>query len=180
MNTIDKLKMFCGKGGYYGRDYIRNPFNVGAYVVATNGHVVAWVASDEKFENEVPENVTKRIAEWIVEHKPQSEFLEFDYNALHGFEESTFITCDKCDGEGEAECFECGHESVCHECDGEGKIERAAPFRAVKITDKNGLQEKYIKLIIDVGGKIGKEEARSDVFSFEANEINGQLIACRV
>jgi len=32
------------------------------------------------------------------------------------------IDCDKCDGEGEKECSECGHCKDCYQCDGTGKV----------------------------------------------------------
>lgn len=54
--------------------------------------------------------------------------------------------CDKCNGEGDIECHNCGHLSECQECGGEGYIKTARQqYNDALERDKQKL-EKYKKV----------------------------------
>jgi len=64
----------------------------------------------------------------ISHHSPFSRYWGMDAE-IYGVNSVGLITsvlwlskkeCDRCDGTGEIECCECGHESECQDCDGEG------------------------------------------------------------
>lgn len=45
------------------------------------------------------------------------------------------LTCEFCDGEGEKECDQCGHESECDECEGTGKAPYSEATKLRRIHD---------------------------------------------
>jgi RecJ-like exonuclease len=53
--------------------------------------------------------------------------------------------CEECDGQGEVECFECGHIRECQECGGTGKSKSARNFYEEQVERDEKAMAKYLE-----------------------------------
>ena len=119
------LIAFCGQEK--ARSWMAQPFAIGAFTYATNGHVAIRVDGNVALDvPDAPKSIEGLFAEAV-----EREFVSFasvdaepikpkrcDQCSGHGYT----IECDVCDGEGEHECdnARCGCVHDCGSCRGKG------------------------------------------------------------
>lgn len=109
------LKQFCGFDPF--RPYLHEPFTVGDFTYATNGHILVRVAKVDgagPLKRDKPLNV-----EAVLKWHWQTEIDFYPCNLQIPKSDDPGI-CPECDGRGkEHDCPEC--ECECVRCDGTGK-----------------------------------------------------------
>jgi len=102
------------------RDYLRTPFKVDGYAVASDGHRFICRPLDGELLPAPPSNVNKTLSELIAKCCSQAGFV-----SLPKFTLPEKRNCGICKGIGTVLVVECP------ECDGEGKIEAESPYNAL-------------------------------------------------
>jgi len=160
----EDLMKFCSPD----RSNITEPFSIGKFTYATNGHILIRVPL-------IPEilfNPKSPNPETSVFSKTPNPVEWFDIPAVKKPELEKTVTCWECGGTGIADCPTCGkpgHE--CDECDGTGEVTTKPLLRSTKI---NGLSfdEKYLYLIKDLPNvKISPtQHAKAAWFKFDGGD----------
>lgn len=102
-----KLEDFCADR-FDARTYLTKPFPIGNYLVASNGHWMAFIPTLVDCESDdIPAQPRKVISELIS----MNESVEF--TPIPAFETPSPETCTTCKGDGNSET------KLCHECDGD-------------------------------------------------------------
>lgn len=180
------------------RENLRTPWSAGDYTYATNGHIAIRVArrADVERESDIAVQAAMDKAAAAVRMAPLPAYQRPDLvlcETCRGF--GCVVTCPQCNGEGGAECCECGQDAECRDCRGKGSWparksdENAVPCstcsgkgRMVRHTyicvlpSGVGINEKYVALIaalpgveIDVGVTV--ESTQDGVrFSFDGGD----------
>lgn len=132
---------FCGSDNY--REYLNKPFQVGLFVAATNGHVMAMHPADPGLTT-IPVNAASlppRISEAVLKYAQKVASQQFyerqrftdtvpqveptPCEECHGSGKSRRQTCPECDGDGEVEAetdYSTYDGLQCKTCDGEGWV----------------------------------------------------------
>lgn len=142
---------------------IAAPWEAGAHVYASNGHIIIRVLKDHGYAGTLqnPPNtqgIIKDEGPYVSIEKP--EFTKALKEVFDFTEPAALIDCPECGGHGTigCNCSECGndHSRTCDYCDGDGEVEvknlsqndfyrirKAVPFRETAIAYR------YMKLIAD-------------------------------
>jgi len=127
----ETLRLFCSTDKY--RNALYNPFNVGAYTYATNGHYAIRIDRDPKFD----ENEAKPAIEgiWFSGTVEENQWLPVPTEKEMGEKNKCSLCggsgkvkdCPDCDGEGHITFFSSpsstDYEVECKDCDGTGCID---------------------------------------------------------
>lgn len=106
------LKQFCSTDP--NRTNIQNPFNIGEWTFATNGHIAARVPKRDGYE---PSLVA---ADRLFETAAMAPLSPLPSIKMPPRKHED---CFNCAGTGLYECPTCLHEDECDECDGVGRID---------------------------------------------------------
>jgi hypothetical protein len=127
------MKKFCAPGTGGRRKCFFNPFVRGGWKYATDGKIIIRIKTDEP-ESETGIGITKASCEHVIglvlecptsaEMWPKSDgkTQSVKCEICKGYGKSGVVECPECDGEGEVECYHCGHDMECEKCFGEGNI----------------------------------------------------------
>lgn len=155
--THEQLMVFCEKPIDGARKGLCNPFNVGEYTYATNGHFAIRIPA--KIEYVAAEDYRVEIAKMFSDPAiPADKFI--DLPIIESPEEH--VICSKCNGTGsDIECTDCDgsrkvhweseggyeYDATCEMCNGTGKIK--GPCEKCGATGKTAKDK-----LIDVGSKL--------------------------
>lgn len=117
------------------QDYpdMKQPFEQDGLIIATSTHsLIAFDKIDvlEQYEQQDKPRASRLIksaSNFINAFNIESLRRKVTNNMIDEMDESDIVECEHCDGEGEIECEECGHEYECPKCHGEGTIGKLQP-----------------------------------------------------
>jgi len=152
------------------RDYLKEPFLVGDYYCATNGHFMVFVENDGSLP-EIQKSIMseqKKVLSILAHCKLKPEYT---IEIPEGTNPITHVDCKKCHGTGKEECFNCNHESDCEHCEGAGKVEKFEPFLIEDIGVN--FASHYLHTLKSIGAKLeaGNNDEASFIFRGEINGI---------
>lgn len=127
--TVSMPQIFadcCDGGGNLGRYALSDPYIDGEYAVATNGHIlcrsrvasIQWAVPPYSSDRNLPKTSAAFFEKQFVAPIAIPPLVSRKCGMCDGSGE--VYACDKCDGEGECECGECGSEVDCKQCGGSG------------------------------------------------------------
>lgn len=117
------------------QDYpdMKQPFEQDGLIIATSTHsLIAFDKSDvpESYnQQQTPKaaGLIKSATNFINAFNIESLRSQIKNNLIDEMDDSDVVECSHCDGEGEIECSECGHEYECPKCHGAGTIVNPKP-----------------------------------------------------
>lgn len=122
MSDVD-LKEFCAAGEW--RSYLEQPFSIGEFTYATNGHMALRVPrrADVGSVKNAPESIAgmfEKVEGKEAGARPLPNIPDVPMSVCRDCRGGGKVTsCRECGGEGELEC-DLGHDHECGDCDGRG------------------------------------------------------------
>jgi hypothetical protein len=125
--TRELILSFCSKDLW--RHKLAAPFTYGAYSYATDGMVALRFPSREDIAADNAATAAS-LAVFLDGDGWEEIYPSAGWEEMKGFTipckqcdgKGNFRKCPECEGDGEIECFHCGHEEDCKKCDGTGRI----------------------------------------------------------
>jgi hypothetical protein len=127
MEITDFLVQICD----HDSERFMSPFESAGYWCATDAHIAVLIKKEDMPLLGYPEKETKIGVLLNVERPINIPISVKDFAAqlipemIDEMDYSNVKDCPECNGEGEIECPECGHEYDCPECKGDGTIGNA-------------------------------------------------------
>lgn len=115
--TAIDLTAFCGDS--LGRFKLGDPWTVGEYTYATDGHVAVRVPACVPMESDAESARWRPKAEGLPVWPKEGEQL--DFQPLPFIDVENLIACDRCDGK------KVTQRVTCTDCNGEGEYEHESP-----------------------------------------------------
>lgn len=171
MNYKELLELFVSKDDT--REWLLQPFKQKDYYYATDAIVaVRLPVSIAKFdykEQEKPKNIAELFEEQGT-FKAEINIRKLDNQLKPNIIEETKeekVKCYRCNGEGEAECEECGGIGTCCDCEGEGRyianVKTGKVIPDIKTPFKikgKVFQYRNLKKLVDAAEILGKKKAK--------------------